>query len=86
MYARHGDVVYVHGAQAYRMLRTASGPAGVCLTVTLLVSFNAVGIPQEGMQGKRLFRDGGPAANVRLVDSRTSASGLVMLTYEPAEG
>jgi nitroimidazol reductase NimA-like FMN-containing flavoprotein (pyridoxamine 5'-phosphate oxidase superfamily) len=36
MYARHGDVVYVHGSPASRMLRTASGPAEVCLTVTLL--------------------------------------------------
>jgi len=36
MYARHGDVVYVHGSPASRMLRTAAGPADVCLTVTLL--------------------------------------------------
>jgi uncharacterized protein len=36
MYARHRDVVYVHGSPASRMLRTAAGPADVCLTVTLL--------------------------------------------------
>ena len=36
MYARHGDVVYVHGSPASRMLRAAAGPADVCLTVTLL--------------------------------------------------
>ena len=36
MYARRGDVVYVHGSPASRMLRTAAGPADVCLTVTLL--------------------------------------------------
>jgi nitroimidazol reductase NimA-like FMN-containing flavoprotein (pyridoxamine 5'-phosphate oxidase superfamily) len=36
MYARSGDVVYVHGSPASRMLRTAAGPADVCLTVTLL--------------------------------------------------
>jgi nitroimidazol reductase NimA-like FMN-containing flavoprotein (pyridoxamine 5'-phosphate oxidase superfamily) len=36
MYARHGDVVYVHGSPASRMLRTAGGPGEVCLTVTLL--------------------------------------------------
>ena len=36
MYARDGDVVYVHGSPASRMLRTAAGPADVCLTVTLL--------------------------------------------------
>jgi dihydrofolate reductase len=33
--------------------------------------------------GKRLFRDGGPATNLKLVDSRTAVSGLVILTYEP---
>jgi len=36
MYARSGDVVYVHGSPASRMLRAASGGADVCLTVTLL--------------------------------------------------
>jgi dihydrofolate reductase len=34
-------------------------------------------------RGKRLFREGGPGAQLRLVDSRTSAGGLVILTYEP---
>jgi dihydrofolate reductase len=33
-------------------------------------------------RGKRLFREGGPHAQMRLVDSRTSAGGLVILTYE----
>jgi dihydrofolate reductase len=32
--------------------------------------------------GKRLFRDGAPKADLRLVDSRTTPSGLVVLTYE----
>lgn len=32
--------------------------------------------------GKRLFREGGPAAHLRLVDSRASRGGLVILTYE----
>jgi uncharacterized protein len=36
MYARHQDVVYIHGSPASRMLQTAGGPADVCLTVTLL--------------------------------------------------
>ena len=36
MYARRGDVLYVHGSPASRMLRSAAGPADVCLTVTLL--------------------------------------------------
>ena len=33
--------------------------------------------------GKKLFRDGGPAVQMKLVESRTSTSGLVILTYEP---
>jgi nitroimidazol reductase NimA-like FMN-containing flavoprotein (pyridoxamine 5'-phosphate oxidase superfamily) len=36
MYARHGDVLYIHGSPASRMLKTAAGPGEVCLTVTLL--------------------------------------------------
>jgi nitroimidazol reductase NimA-like FMN-containing flavoprotein (pyridoxamine 5'-phosphate oxidase superfamily) len=36
MYARQGDVLYVHGSPASRMLARASGGVDVCLTVTLL--------------------------------------------------
>jgi nitroimidazol reductase NimA-like FMN-containing flavoprotein (pyridoxamine 5'-phosphate oxidase superfamily) len=36
MYARRGDVIYIHGSPASRMLKTAAGPGEVCLTVTLL--------------------------------------------------
>jgi nitroimidazol reductase NimA-like FMN-containing flavoprotein (pyridoxamine 5'-phosphate oxidase superfamily) len=36
MYARRGETIYIHGSPASRMLRTAAGPADVCLTVTLL--------------------------------------------------
>ncbi len=35
-YARHGDVLYLHGSPASRMLRTLEGGAPVCVTVTLL--------------------------------------------------
>lgn len=34
--------------------------------------------------GKRLFRDGGPTTTLRLVDTKATSSGLVILTYEPA--
>ncbi len=33
--------------------------------------------------GKRLFRDGAPTTTLRLVDSKTTSSGLVILTYRP---
>lgn len=36
MYARRGDRVFLHGAVASRMLRSARDGAGVCFTVTLL--------------------------------------------------
>jgi uncharacterized protein len=35
-YARRGDVVYLHGAAANRMLRTVASGAAICVTVTLL--------------------------------------------------
>src|SRR5262245_3983140 len=34
--------------------------------------------------GKRLFREGSPTTTLKLVDSKTTTSGLVILTYEPA--
>lgn len=36
--------------------------------------------------GKRLFRDGGERRPFRLVDSKVTTTGVVMATYEPAEG
>ncbi|GAA5012672.1 dihydrofolate reductase family protein [Actinopolymorpha pittospori] len=34
--------------------------------------------------GKRMFREGGAPANLRLVDTLTSGSGVVIATYHPA--
>ena len=36
MYARLGDLLYVHGSPASRMLRAAGAGADICITVTLL--------------------------------------------------
>ena len=36
LYARDGDVVYLHGSRASRMLRALAAGVDVCLTVTLL--------------------------------------------------
>jgi uncharacterized protein len=36
LYGRVGDVVYVHGSSASRMLRTLEGGVDACLTVTLV--------------------------------------------------
>jgi dihydrofolate reductase len=35
--------------------------------------------------GKRLFRDGSVNTTLRLVDSKTSSTGVLLLTYQPAE-
>ncbi len=35
-YGRKGDVLYIHGSAASRMLRNASGGIPICVTVTLL--------------------------------------------------
>jgi dihydrofolate reductase len=34
--------------------------------------------------GKRLFKDGGPTTPLRLVDTKTTSTGVVHLTYQPA--
>ena len=35
--------------------------------------------------GRRLFPDGGPFAGLRLVDTKTTTTGVVIATYRPAE-
>lgn len=35
--------------------------------------------------GKRLFREGGPRTGLNLVSSKTSSTGVAMLTYHPAD-
>jgi len=36
--------------------------------------------------GTRLFREGGPSANLRLVDTKTTTTGVVIATYQPVGG
>ena len=33
--------------------------------------------------GKKLFRDGGPARSLKLLDSRTTSTGIIIAHYEP---
>jgi dihydrofolate reductase len=35
--------------------------------------------------GRRLFGDGSPATNLRLVDTKTASTGVVIATYQPVE-
>jgi dihydrofolate reductase len=36
--------------------------------------------------GRRLFAEGGPPATLELVDAKTTGSGVLVATYQPAEG
>jgi dihydrofolate reductase len=36
--------------------------------------------------GRRLFREGGPSATLRLVDTKTTTTGVVIATYQPVGG
>ena len=35
--------------------------------------------------GKRLFKDGGDLKRLKLVDTKTTRTGVVILTYQPAK-
>ena len=35
--------------------------------------------------GRRLFRDGSPYAILRLVDTKTTTTGVIIATYQPTE-
>ena len=35
--------------------------------------------------GRRLFSDGGPCATLRLIDTKTTTTGVIIVTYQPAE-
>jgi hypothetical protein len=35
-------------------------------------------------EGQRLFREGTSTANLKLTDTEATATGVVMLTYQPA--
>jgi len=42
--------------------------------------------PGGARTGKRLFRNGNPRTPLRLADSKTSSAGVLIVTYQPAEG
>jgi dihydrofolate reductase len=70
------------------------GPMLVVGSPKLIQTLTAEGLVDEyqlwihpvvvGGAGKRLFEDGNPLTKLRLVDSRTTGSGLVILTYARA--
>ncbi|MEV1144776.1 dihydrofolate reductase family protein [Micromonospora sp. NPDC049799] len=70
-----GRELQVHGSAA---LVQSLMREGLVDTYRLLVFPVVLG------RGRRLFADGVPPAGLRLTDSRTSGSGVLMLTYEAA--
>jgi dihydrofolate reductase len=70
-----GRELQVHGSGA---LVASLMREGLIDTYRLLVFPVVLG------RGRRLFADGVPPAGLRLTDSRTSGSGVLMLTYESA--
>jgi dihydrofolate reductase len=67
-------VVLGSGALAQSLMRH-----GLVDEYTLLIHPLVLG------SGRRLFADGGPPATLRLVGTRTSTTGVVVATYQPAE-
>jgi dihydrofolate reductase len=49
----------------------------------LIDEYNLVVYPLILGDGKRLFKDGGPKTPLELVDSKTTSTGGVILTYRP---
>jgi dihydrofolate reductase len=73
--ARPGRELQVHGSG---MLAQA------LMTEGLIDAYHLLTVPVILGHGRRLFAEGTPPAGLRLVDSRTSGSGVTMHTYEKA--
>lgn len=78
-----------------RLKEQAGGPIAVSGSATLVQSLMEAGLIDEYVllvhpiligSGKRLFKEGGVAPKLRLVDTRTFSSGIVVLTYQPEKG
>lgn len=72
---RPGRELQVHGSGALARSLMAEG---------LIDTYHLLIFPVVLGRGRRLFADGVPPAGLRLVDSRTSGTGVQMLTYENA--
>jgi dihydrofolate reductase len=70
-----GKELQIHGSGSLVRLLTGHG---------LVDAFRLVVFPVVLGRGQRLFADGVPPAAMRLTDSRSTASGIVIHTYETA--
>src|SRR5579863_4123641 len=65
VYARAGDMIYVHGSAVSRMLRTLAQGIAVCITVTLL---DALVLARSAFHHSLNYRSVVMIGNARLVD------------------
>jgi dihydrofolate reductase len=75
--SRPGGELQVHGSGALAQSLMAAG---------LVDAYHLLVFPVVLGRGLRLFADGVPPAGLRLVDSRSSGSGVMMLAYESTGG
>jgi dihydrofolate reductase len=70
-----GDELQVHGSGAL---------AHTLIDNDLIDEYRLLYFPVHLGTGKKLFRDGGQAAALRLVSASTTSTGVVIATYQPA--
>ena len=69
-YGRVGDVLYVHGSAASRMLKSLSGQVDVCVTVTLV---DGLVLARSAFHHSMNYRSVVVLGQARLVTGRTSS-------------
>ena len=72
---REGGELQVHGSS--ELLQTLIG-------ADLVDEYLLYYFPVHLGTGKKLFRDGAPARALKLLDSRTTSTGVIIAHYEPA--
>jgi dihydrofolate reductase len=70
-----GNEIQVHGSGKL---------AHTLIDNNLIDEYRLLTFPVHLGQGKKLFRDGGKAASLRLTSSSSTSTGVVIATYEPA--
>ena len=71
---RPGNELQVHGS---------GGLAQTLIEANLIDEYRLLIFPVHLGAGKKLFRDGAPAAALRLIDATTTSTGVVIARYEP---
>ena len=70
-----GNELQVHGS---------GGLAQTLIEHNLIDEYRLLIFPVHLGSGKKLFRDGGPAAALKLTRSTTTSTGVIIATYQPA--